>query len=166
MPCCLRQARALRDPNRLRSPGASLYASLTGAGKERLRFLRTPSCSGPPSPCLPFFPLPPGSALNRPSAQLSITETLKRIVEIGGQADAALAFLREEDRIGMRKRKAAFKIAGLVNIGLCLGLMLFLHGMVHNSTYLVGTIPLFIGIALLIYVYLLSPQDSGNPDHH
>ncbi len=93
------------------------------------------------------------------------TETLKRIVEIGGQADAALAFLREEDRIGMRKRKAAFTIAGLVNIGIGFGLMLFLHGLVHNSTYLVGTIPFLIGIALLVYVYLLSPQNSVDPDH-
>ena len=85
---------------------------------------------------------------------------LKRITEIGGQADAALTFLREKDRIGTRKRMAAFKIAGVVNIGLGLGLMLLLHGLVQNATYLVGTIPLFIGVALLVYAYLLSPKDQ------
>lgn len=91
------------------------------------------------------------------------TEMLKRIVEIGGQADAALNFLREEDRIGMRKRVAAFKIAGLVNVGLSLGLMLFLRELMRNAIYLVGTIPLFIGVALLVYTYLLSPKTSAGP---
>ena len=90
-------------------------------------------------------------------------EMLKRIVEIGGQADAALTFLREEDRISMRKRTAAFKIAGVVNIGLGFGLMLFLHGSMHNAIYLVGTMPLFIGLALLVYTYLLSPKDQRWP---
>lgn len=88
------------------------------------------------------------------------TEMLKRIVEIGGQADAALNFLREEDRISMRKRMTAFKIAGLVNVGLGLSLMIFLRALMHNAIYLVGTIPSFIGVALLIYAYLLSPKDQ------
>lgn len=89
-------------------------------------------------------------------------EMLKKIAEVGGTDNPAIEYLREQERIAEGKRIGGFKIGGLVNIAIGVGLMIMLHGLVRPApVYLCGYIPLFIGIALLLYGYWLGPKAEG-----
>jgi len=88
-------------------------------------------------------------------------EMMKKIAEVGGDQSPALEYLREQERIAARKRLAGFKLGGLVNIGIGLGLMILLRGLVHGTpVYLSGTIPLLIGAALLVYAFWFTPKEG------
>jgi len=88
------------------------------------------------------------------------SETLRRITESSGEgAKAALDLLREEERLKRIKSREGMKIGGLVCIGVGIGLTVFLLPLVgapQGSPYMVGLIPGLIGVALLVYVYLLA----------
>jgi hypothetical protein len=87
-------------------------------------------------------------------------ETLRRISEAPGDGSkAAVQLLREEERMKAIKAREGLKIAGVINIGVGLGLVIFLRSMLgpYNSAYLSGLIPGFIGIAMIVYVYLMAP---------
>jgi hypothetical protein len=84
-------------------------------------------------------------------------EMMKRIADIGGERSPALDYLREQERIGSAKRLAGYKLGGLVSIGAGAGLMLLMHRLVPMLT-MVGSIPFFVGIALLFYSFLLAPK--------
>ncbi len=85
-------------------------------------------------------------------------ETLRRITESSSEgAKAAAELLREEDRRDRIKSREGVKIGGLINIGVGVGLIIFLRALLgQHSAYLCGLIPGFIGIAMLVYVYLLA----------
>lgn len=89
-------------------------------------------------------------------------ETLRRVAEAPGDgARAALEILREEERLTAVKKIEGMKIGGLVNIGVGLGLLIFLRFMIGGgpgSPYLCGLIPAFIGVALLGYALFLAPH--------
>ena len=86
-------------------------------------------------------------------------EMLKKIAEIGGESNPALEYLREQERIAEAKRITGFKVGGVVNIAVGIGLMILLGGLVHPApVYLCGTIPLLIGVALLVYGYWMAPK--------
>ena len=86
-------------------------------------------------------------------------EMMKKIAEMGGDRNPALEYLREQERIKGLKRLGGLKLGGLINIGVGLGLLLLLRGLVQDEpVYLVGTIPMFIGLALLAYAYWLAPE--------
>jgi hypothetical protein len=68
-------------------------------------------------------------------------------------------FLRETERIAARRTRNALKLAGLLLIAAGVGLMLFLISMGPGGPYQVGFIPLFIGLALLVYAQFLAPRD-------
>jgi hypothetical protein len=96
-------------------------------------------------------------------------ETLRRITEASGDgAKAAIELLREDERIKAIKAREGLKMSGLINVGLGIALMIFLGTMfgvggkslVEEGTggvYLCGLIPGFIGVAMLVYAYLLAP---------
>jgi DNA integrity scanning protein DisA with diadenylate cyclase activity len=85
-------------------------------------------------------------------------ETIRRLAESSGEgARAALELLREEERIKAVKTREGLKIGGLINIGVGVGLLIFLRALVGNQpVYLCGLIPGLIGVAMLVYVYLLA----------
>jgi hypothetical protein len=87
-------------------------------------------------------------------------ETVRRLTESSGEgARAAIELMREQDRMGRRKRTEGMKIGGLINIAVGVGLMIFLHALVSGEpVYLCGLIPGLIGVALLTYALLLSPK--------
>ena len=87
-------------------------------------------------------------------------ETVRRLTESSGEgARAAIELMREQDRMGRRKRSEGMKIGGLINIAVGVGLMIFLHALVSGEpVYLCGLIPGLIGVALLTYALLLSPK--------
>jgi uncharacterized membrane protein len=85
-------------------------------------------------------------------------ETLRRITESSGEgAKAAIELMREEARRDRTKSREGVKIGGLINIGVGLALVIFLRTLLgQQSAYLCGLIPGFIGVAMLVYVYLLA----------
>jgi hypothetical protein len=91
-------------------------------------------------------------------------ETVRRLTESqGAGADAAIALLREEDRLWARRRLEGIKLGGLITTGVGIGLMIFL-GIANDDNHLIGVaigiVPLMVGIALLIYAYRLAPKQQ------
>jgi len=91
------------------------------------------------------------------------SEMLKKIAESQtGGAAGALELLREEEKIAARRRREGQKLGGLITAGVGLGMIIFLAGVGRNDpepAYLMGLIPLLIGVALMIYAYWLAPKE-------
>jgi len=89
------------------------------------------------------------------------SETLKKIAEAQGDgASSALEFLREEKKSAAQRRREGLKLGGLINIAVGIGLMILLRAIANDEpVFLVGLIPLLIGVALLAYSYLLTPKE-------
>ena len=85
-------------------------------------------------------------------------ETIKKVAESQGGASTALEFLRQQDLIDQRKRTEGLKLGGLVTAGIGVALMIFLHAEAARSEYLVGLLPVIVGLSCLIYTYLLAPK--------
>jgi hypothetical protein len=92
------------------------------------------------------------------------SETLKKIAETqGGGGQAALEYLREEERIAQRRAQEGRKLGGLITIAVGGGLMIMLGAILDRSdrgVIFVGAIPFLIGVALLVYSYLLAPKEE------
>jgi Domain of unknown function (DUF6249) len=89
------------------------------------------------------------------------SEALKKLAEMqGAGATAALEIMREEDRIAERRRREGLRLGGLITLAVGIGMMVFLRAVEHSEpAYLVGLIPLLIGVALLAYSYILAPKE-------
>jgi hypothetical protein len=90
-------------------------------------------------------------------------ETFRRLAEASGEgAKAATELLREQDRLKRVNTREGMKVGGMVNIGIGIGLTIFLRAMMlgggPGSPYLCGLIPGFIGVALLSYALFLAPR--------
>jgi hypothetical protein len=85
-------------------------------------------------------------------------ETLRRVAEASGEgAKATLELLWEENRQKQMQVREGLKIGGVINIGVGLGLIPFLKMLLPGqAVYLCGLIPLMIGVAMLVYVYVLA----------
>ena len=89
-------------------------------------------------------------------------ETVRRLTESqGAGADAAIALMREEDRLWTIRRLEGTKLGGLITTAVGIGLMIFL-GIANDDNHLIGVaigiVPLMVGLALLLYAYRLSPK--------
>ncbi len=83
-------------------------------------------------------------------------ETIRRITEASGEgAKAALELLKAQSRMESQKLREGMKMGGLVCIAVGAALSLFLLSQ-HSNTSLVGLIPGLIGVALLVYVYVMA----------
>jgi len=89
------------------------------------------------------------------------SETLKKIAEMpAGGPNPALELLREKEKIAQAKRREGIKLGGLVTTGVGLGLLIFLLTFADTRPlFLVGLIPLFVGVALLAYAFRFAPKD-------
>ncbi len=85
-------------------------------------------------------------------------ETVRRVTEASGEgAKAALELMRQDERLKRIKVREGMKIGGLVNIGVGVGLLIFLRALLPGTAiYLCGLIPGFIGVGFLLYVYVLA----------
>jgi Domain of unknown function (DUF6249) len=85
-------------------------------------------------------------------------ETLRRLTESSSEgAKAALAMMQTEARQERLRRREGVKVGGLINIGVGAALMIFLHSLGgHDSPWLCGLIPGFIGVAMLVYVFFMA----------
>jgi hypothetical protein len=89
------------------------------------------------------------------------SENVRRLTESqGAGADAAIALMREEDRLQNGRRLEGLKLGGLITTAVGVGMMLFLG--IANGNHVegmsIGIVPLLVGIALLLYAYLLAPK--------
>jgi hypothetical protein len=85
-------------------------------------------------------------------------DTLRRVSEASGEgAKAALELMQEDERLKRIHAREGMKIAGLINIGVGIGLLIFLHALLAGTAiYLCWLIPGLIGVGFLIYVYFLA----------
>ena len=90
-------------------------------------------------------------------------ETMRRLSENqGGGAATVIELIREEDRLMARRQINNTRLGGLVTVGIGLGLGIFLRGIVEEApVYLVALIPLFIGIALLVWSYVFVRPEAA-----
>jgi hypothetical protein len=88
-------------------------------------------------------------------------DALKKIADSSAEgAKSAVEYLREQNRLATRKRVEGLKLGGLITVAVGIGVMIFLHAVEHEeSAYLMGTIPLFIGVALMVYGFVLAPKE-------
>jgi hypothetical protein len=85
------------------------------------------------------------------------SENLRRITESSGEgAKAAIELLKEEERLKRIKAREGIKIGGLVNLGVGVGLTIFLWALVGFKVALCGLIPGLVGVALLVYVFFMA----------
>lgn len=91
-------------------------------------------------------------------------ETNRKIAELfAGNPDAGMALIRELENSEARKRRESLKLGGLMTTAVGVGLLVFLTLAAANSMMhivAVGLIPLFAGIGLLLYCYVLAPKDK------
>jgi hypothetical protein len=87
-------------------------------------------------------------------------EMTRKIAE-AGDSGPILEYVKTNARTDAAQVRLKARVAGLVNIAVGAGLMIFLHELVPASAvYLVGLIPLFIGVVLLIFTELMmKPAD-------
>ncbi len=85
-------------------------------------------------------------------------ETIRRVAEASGDgAKATVELLREQSRQERSKKREGMKIGGLINVGVGVALIIFLHALVHDApVYLCGLIPGLTGVAMLVYVFALA----------
>ncbi len=87
------------------------------------------------------------------------SETIKKIAESqSGGGAAALEYMREQGRLSAQRQAEGLKLGGLVATAVGAALMVFLRGQEKGSEYLVGLMPMAVGIALLLYIYVLAPK--------
>jgi hypothetical protein len=91
------------------------------------------------------------------------SETLRKIADTqGAGGSSAIEFLREEEKNATRRRREGQKLGGLITVAVGISMMVFIKTVDRRDpdpAYLVGLIPLFIGVALLAYTYLLAPKE-------
>jgi Flp pilus assembly protein TadB len=86
-------------------------------------------------------------------------DTLRKIAESQGGASAALEYLREEERNAERRRRERLKLGGLISMAVGIGVSAFLVAVLpYNPVFILGLIPLLVGLSLLIYVYIVAPS--------
>lgn len=84
-------------------------------------------------------------------------DALRRLAESPAEAArAALEIMRQEDRQRQIKQREGIKLGGMVNVGVGVGLGLMLYTLGAKEATFVGAIPGMIGVAMLVYVYLLA----------
>ncbi|MFY9907907.1 MAG: hypothetical protein WBX02_08640 [Terriglobales bacterium] len=91
------------------------------------------------------------------------SEALKKIAESSAEgAKSALELMREKQKNAQSRRIEGLKLAGLITTAVGIGTMVLLRGIVEREegpVYLSGLIPVLIGIALLLYVFVLAPKE-------
>jgi len=95
------------------------------------------------------------------------SETVKRIAESQSGGSAAVEFLRENERIAERRRREGQKLGGLITVAVGIGMTILVWGVNRGEpepVYLVGLIPVLIGLALLSYAYFLAPKTLAGGD--
>jgi hypothetical protein len=99
------------------------------------------------------------------------SEVFKKLADSSGeQAQQVLAMMREQERAAEERRREGLRLGGVVvtMVGVGLAVMLAVLSP-DNGAWAIGLIPLLVGVALLVYEYVLAPRkpaggkvDSGS----
>jgi ferric-dicitrate binding protein FerR (iron transport regulator) len=86
------------------------------------------------------------------------SEALKKVAESSAAGGtAALDMMREYERADGRRRRESHKLGGLITIAVGFGLVVFMAPLGSKQPiFLVGAIPLFVGVVLVAYAYLFA----------
>jgi Flp pilus assembly protein TadB len=89
------------------------------------------------------------------------SEILRKIADTqGAGSSSAVEFVREEEKNARRRHREGQKLGGLITVAVGIGMMVFIIALDRGYPVgIVGLIPLFIGVALLAYTYLLAPKE-------
>jgi Flp pilus assembly protein TadB len=89
------------------------------------------------------------------------TDALKKISESSAEgAKSAVEYLREQNKSAAQRRVEGLKLGGLITAAVGVGVMVLIRGLNHDEpAYLVGLIPLLVGLALLVYAFGLAPKE-------
>lgn len=86
-------------------------------------------------------------------------ETIRKIAEMPAATPASvLEFVREQQRNAERRQREGLKLSGLITAAAGVGIIVFLWELQAGPVYMAGCIPLLIGLALLVYAYILGPK--------
>ena len=92
-------------------------------------------------------------------------DAYRKIYEPPGSGANAVPVLEEQEN---RRRKAIedYKVGGLITVAAGIGLGPFLYFVAPDtSVWVVGLIPLMIGLALLLYGFVLAPRSAPGREH-
>jgi Flp pilus assembly protein TadB len=89
------------------------------------------------------------------------TEALKKISESSAEGGkSAIEYLREQNKNTAQRRVEGLKLGGLITLAVGIGLMVLVRGLNHDEpAYLVGLIPLLVGLALLVHGFAFAPKE-------
>ncbi len=89
------------------------------------------------------------------------TDALKKISESSAEgAKSAVEYLKEQNKNAAQRRVEGLKLGGLITAAVGIGVMVLIRGLNHDEpAYLVGLIPLLVGLALLVYGFVLAPKE-------
>ncbi len=82
----------------------------------------------------------------------------KQLVEKGVAGEEISAVLRQESKDRWIHRREGLKLGGLLTLLVGVGFMLAFAWMEEDPIWMIGWIPVAIGVALLIYALLLAPK--------
>jgi hypothetical protein len=84
-------------------------------------------------------------------------DTLRRVSEASGEgARSSIEYLREQGRVVRIQTLEGLKIGGVIMIGVGIGVVALLWVLAGHDVAACGLVPLFIGLAMLAYVYFLA----------
>jgi hypothetical protein len=86
---------------------------------------------------------------------------MTRKIAEAGDSGPILEFVRANERADAAKVRLKARVAGLITFAAGLGLMIFLHQVAPTTAvYLVGLIPVFVGVVLLILSeFMMKPAE-------
>ena len=91
------------------------------------------------------------------------SEVLRKLADSPGeQARQVIEIMREQDRNEERQRREGGRLAGVIVTGVGLGLSAMLGLLAPGGAWGIGLIPLLVGLALLVYNYVLAPREQGS----
>ena len=78
-----------------------------------------------------------------------------------GDSGPILEFVQANERADAERVRLKARVSGLITVAVGLALMIFLHQLVPTAAvYLVGLIPVFVGVVLLILSeFMMKPKD-------
>jgi hypothetical protein len=84
-------------------------------------------------------------------------EMRKKALEHGMSAETMLEMQRHEEQAEQRRRREGLKLGGLVTAGVGVGVLFGLSFVTEEAVYMIGYIPLAIGVAIFVYGQWMSP---------
>ena len=106
---------------------------------------------------------PPPNSLNynynREREAYYRSETVKKIAETGG-ADAALEYLREDEKKTAQRQREGLKLGGAITAASGIALTIFLGVVVKGGpVYLAGLIPTLAGLVMVVFAVTAAPRE-------